>query len=91
MRTSYLYFTDCEAPADAVLGEVDQAWMQLMAGLNVERLILAATMLGLGGGPSRTRSPTSRSAMFGKPIGAFQARFGTGSPTSRPSSRRRRG
>ena len=47
-ETNYLYFTDCEAPADAVLGEVDQAWTQLMAGLNVERLILAATMLGLG-------------------------------------------
>ena len=45
--TNHLYFSDCEAPADAVLGEVDQGWMQLMAGLNVERLILAATMLGI--------------------------------------------
>ena len=35
-------------PRDAVLGEVDQGWTQLMAGLNVERLILAATMLGIG-------------------------------------------
>ena len=46
-ETNHLYFTDCEVPADAVLGEVDQAWTQLMAGLNVERLILAATMLGI--------------------------------------------
>ena len=46
-ETNHLYFTDCAAPADAVLGQVDQAWTQLMAGLNVERLILAATMLGI--------------------------------------------
>ena len=47
-ETNYLYLTDCEVPAEAVLGEVDQAWTQLMAGLNVERLILAAIMLGVG-------------------------------------------
>ena len=35
-------------PSRAVLGEVDHGWPQLMAGLNAERLILAATMLGLG-------------------------------------------
>ncbi len=46
-ETNHLYFTDVEAPAEAVLGEVDQGWTQLMAGLNVERLILAATMLGI--------------------------------------------
>ncbi len=46
--TNYVYFTDCEVPAENVLGEVDRGWMQLMAGLNVERLILAATMLGIG-------------------------------------------
>lgn len=45
-ETSHLYLTGVEAPAEAVLGEVDRGWTQLMAGLNVERLILAATMLG---------------------------------------------
>ncbi|MGZ5309267.1 MAG: acyl-CoA dehydrogenase family protein, partial [Solirubrobacterales bacterium] len=47
-ETNTLFFTDCEVPEDALLGEADRGWMQLMAGLNVERLILAATMLGIG-------------------------------------------
>ena len=73
-ETSYLYFTDCEAPADAVLGEVDQAWMQLMAGLNVERLILAATMLGLGRRAfDDALAYVKERHQFGRPIGSFQA------------------
>ena len=88
-ETSHLYLTDCEAPAEAVLGEVDQGWMQLMAGLNVERLILAATMLGIGGAPSTTRSPTSRSDASSAGRSAPSRRSSTASPTSPPSSRRR--
>ena len=88
-ETSHLYLTDCEAPADAVLGEVDQAWMQLMAGLNVERLILAATMLGLG---RRAFDDALAYVKERRQFGARSApsrRSSTGSPTSRPSSRRR--
>ena len=73
-ETNHLYFTDCEAPADAVLGEVDQGWMQLMAGLNVERLILAATMLGIA---QRAFDDAllyvKERRQFGRPIGSFQA------------------
>ena len=47
-ETAQLYLDGVEAPESAVLGEVDAGWTQLMAGLNVERLILAATMLGIG-------------------------------------------
>src|SRR4051812_43924941 len=36
-ETNTLYLNDVEAPAEAVLGEVDRGWTQLMAGLNVER------------------------------------------------------
>jgi len=72
--TNHLYFTDVEAPADAVLGQVDQAWAQLMAGLNVERLILAATQLGFA---QRVFDDiivyVKEREQFGKPIGSFQA------------------
>ena len=73
-ETNHLYFTDCAAPEDAVLGEVDQAWTQLMAGLNVERLILAATMLGIA---HRAFDDlilyVKERRQFGRPIGSFQA------------------
>jgi alkylation response protein AidB-like acyl-CoA dehydrogenase len=72
--TNHLYFTDVEAPADAVLGQVDQAWTQLMAGLNVERLILAATQLGIA---QRVFDDiivyVKEREQFGKPIGSFQS------------------
>lgn len=73
-ETNHLYFTDCEVPAGAVLGQVDQAWTQLMAGLNVERLILAATMLGIA---QRAFDDAllyvKERRQFGRPIGSFQA------------------
>jgi alkylation response protein AidB-like acyl-CoA dehydrogenase len=73
-ETNHLYFTDCAAPADAVLGEVGQAWTQLMAGLNVERLILAATMLGIA---QRAFDDlllyVKERRQFDRPIGSFQA------------------
>ena len=73
-ETAHLYFTDCEAPADAVLGEVDRGWMQLMAGLNVERLILAATMLGTARRAFEDAlAYVKERRQFGKPIGSFQA------------------
>ena len=73
-ETNYLYFTDCEVPSEAVLGEVDRAWMQLMAGLNVERLILAATMLGFGWRAfDDALAYVKERRQFGKPIGSFQA------------------
>jgi alkylation response protein AidB-like acyl-CoA dehydrogenase len=72
-ETNTLYFSDCEVPAEQVLGEVDHGWVQLMAGLNVERLILAATMLGFG---QRAFDDALAYAMerkqFGRPIGSFQ-------------------
>jgi alkylation response protein AidB-like acyl-CoA dehydrogenase len=72
--TNHLYFTDCEAPAESVLGEVDQGWMQLMAGLNVERLILAATMLGIAQRAfDDALAYVKERRQFGQPIGSFQA------------------
>jgi alkylation response protein AidB-like acyl-CoA dehydrogenase len=73
-ETSYLYLTDCEASASSVLGEVDCGWMQLMAGLNVERLILAATTLGIAERAfDDALAYVKERRQFGRPIGSFQA------------------
>jgi len=69
-----VFFTDVQIPAENLLGTEGHAWMQLMAGLNVERLIIAAQSLGwaqrafddlLGYVKERNQ--------FGRPIGSFQA------------------
>ena len=73
-ETNHLYFTDCEAPEDALLGEADAGWTQLMAGLNVERLILAATMLGIAQRAfDDVLAYVKERRQFGRPIGSFQA------------------
>ena len=49
-------------------------WMQLMAGLNVERLILAATMLGIAQRAfDDALAYVKERKQFGRPIGSFQA------------------
>ncbi|MDI2127231.1 acyl-CoA dehydrogenase family protein [Yinghuangia seranimata] len=69
-----LFFTDVELPADAVVGEVDHAWRQLMGGLNTERLILAAMMLGTARRAfDDTLDYVRQREQFGRPIGSFQA------------------
>lgn len=68
-----LYFTDCVLPADAVVGEVDQGWRQLMAGLNLERLILASLMLGTAQRAfDDVLEYVKTRHQFGRPIGTFQ-------------------
>ncbi|GAC57109.1 putative acyl-CoA dehydrogenase [Gordonia hirsuta DSM 44140 = NBRC 16056] len=68
-----IYFTDCFVPDSAVVGQVGNGWTQLMAGLNTERLILAAMQLGLA---ERSFSDTLEfikdRKQFGRPIGTFQ-------------------
>jgi alkylation response protein AidB-like acyl-CoA dehydrogenase len=72
-ETNTIYFNDCEVPAENVLGEVDRGWMQLMAGLNTERLILAATMLGIGQRAFDDAIAYAKERkQFGRPIGSFQ-------------------
>jgi isovaleryl-CoA dehydrogenase len=73
-ETNTVYFNDCEVPEDQLLGEVDRGWMQLMAGLNTERLILAATMLGIGQRAfDDALAYAKERKQFGRPIGSFQA------------------
>jgi isovaleryl-CoA dehydrogenase len=73
-ETNTVYFNDCEVPEDQLLGELDRGWMQLMAGLNTERLILAATMLGIGQRAfDDALAYAKERKQFGRPIGSFQA------------------
>jgi alkylation response protein AidB-like acyl-CoA dehydrogenase len=72
-ETNTLYFNDCEVPAEHLLGAQDQGWTQLMAGLNTERLILAATMLGIGQRAfDDALAYAKERKQFGRPIGSFQ-------------------
>ncbi|MCD2108834.1 acyl-CoA/acyl-ACP dehydrogenase [Rhodococcus erythropolis] len=69
-----LYFTDTFLPDDAVVGEVGNGWRQLMAGLNIERLILAAMMLGTAQRAfDDTLEFVTTRKQFGRPVGSFQA------------------
>jgi alkylation response protein AidB-like acyl-CoA dehydrogenase len=73
-ETNTVYFNDCEVPSEQLLGEQDQGWTQLMAGLNTERLILAATMLGIGQRAfDDALAYAKERRQFGRPIGSFQA------------------
>jgi isovaleryl-CoA dehydrogenase len=73
-ETNTVYFNDCEVPEEQLLGEPDQGWTQLMAGLNTERLILAATMLGIGQRAfDDALAYAKERKQFGRPIGSFQA------------------
>jgi len=69
-----MYFTDCVVSEDRVVGEVDQAWMQLMAGLNNERLIIAAQSLGMAQRAfDDVLAYVKERRQFGQPIGSFQS------------------
>lgn len=73
-ETNDLYFTDCALPADAVVGEVGNGWRQLMTGLNFERLILSAMILGTAERAFEdTLGYVTQRTQFGRPIGSFQA------------------
>jgi alkylation response protein AidB-like acyl-CoA dehydrogenase len=69
-----VFLTDCRVPAERVLGRVDGGWTQLMAGLNVERLILAASALGLAQRAfDDVLAYIKERRQFGRPVGSFQA------------------
>jgi alkylation response protein AidB-like acyl-CoA dehydrogenase len=69
-----VFFTDCHIPAENLLGREDHAWMQLMAGLNFERLVIAAQLLGVAQRAfDDALAYVKERKQFGRPIGSFQA------------------
>lgn len=69
-----LYFTNVRVPDSAVVGQVGNGWNQLMAGLNTERLILAAMQLGVAERSfADTLAFVTERKQFGRPVGTFQA------------------
>ena len=68
-----MFFTDCHVPEERVVGRPDHAWMQLMAGLNNERLIIAAQALGMAERAFEdVLAYVKERKQFGKTIGSFQ-------------------
>jgi alkylation response protein AidB-like acyl-CoA dehydrogenase len=69
-----VFFTDVHVGAERLVGRQDQAWMQLMAGLNHERLIIAAQALGMAERAfDEVLAYVKERKQFGRPIGSFQA------------------
>jgi alkylation response protein AidB-like acyl-CoA dehydrogenase len=69
-----VFFTGVRVPASAVVGTPGQGWRQLMRGLSVERMIIAAFSIG-GARRSLEDAVTymRQREAFGKPISQFQA------------------
>ena len=71
--TSEIVFTDCEVPADNVLGAVGNGVNVLMSGLDYERSVLAAGPLGIMQACLDLVVPYVHDRQqFGQPIGRFQ-------------------
>jgi isovaleryl-CoA dehydrogenase len=69
-----VFLNDVRLPKEALVGMENEGWRQLMAGLNFERLILAASILGLGERAlGDALAYVKERRQFGRPIGSFQA------------------
>lgn len=71
--TCELIFTDCEVPAENILGHLDEGVKVLMSGLDYERLVLAGGPLGIMAACMDQVLPyIHERKQFGRPIGEFQ-------------------
>jgi alkylation response protein AidB-like acyl-CoA dehydrogenase len=73
-ETNELHLDNVRVPESALLGVEGNGWTQLMAGLNNERVILAASALGLGQRAfDDALAYTKERKQFGRPVGTFQS------------------
>ena len=71
--TSSLVFEDCRIPADYLLGEEGDGFVQAMKVLDGGRISIAALSLGIGRGAlDATIEYANAREQFGKPISSFQ-------------------
>jgi isovaleryl-CoA dehydrogenase len=69
-----VFFTDCFVAASRLVGEEGRAWSQLMAGLNNERMIIAAQAVGSAQRAfDDVLAYVKERRQFGRPVGSFQA------------------
>ena len=73
-ETNELHLDGVRVPEENLLGTEGDGWTQLMAGLNYERVILAATSLGLAQRSFDDALAYAKERhQFGRPVGSFQA------------------
>lgn len=69
-----VFFTDAEVGEERLIGTEGQGWLQLIAGLNTERVIVGALALGQARRSfDDTLAYVKTRRQFGRPVGSFQA------------------
>ena len=88
-ETSEVIFENCRVPADQMLGDEGQGFVNALQVLDAGRIGIAALAVGLAQGAyEAARDYALRARQFGQPIGTFQASAGSSSTTRRASRRR---
>ena len=81
-----VFFSDCEIGPERLVGTEGGGWLQLIAGLNTERVIVGALALGQARRSFEdTLDYVKAREQFGRPVGTFQV-CPIGSPSWPPRS-----
>lgn len=73
-EVNQVFFSDCEIGPERLVGTEGGGWLQLIAGLNTERVIVGALALGQARRSFEdTLDYVKAREQFGRPVGTFQA------------------